>query len=149
MYIYIGEYHDLLEEHKNQNEIIKWMRTQAKDMSFYGIIDDIKYNSSLTPYEFTYNREKIEARYVDKQLVFTKNGEDIFLVDESSFYEIWDNIRNNSIIVAPEEPSEKMVIVLLESLGYLFKVKIIRGEEVFEGYQLNSGAGRNFAAKGD
>ena len=149
VYIYIGEYQDLLEEHKNQNEIIKWMRTQAKDMSFYGIIDDIKYNSSLTPYEFTYNREKIEARYVDKQLVFTKNGEDIFLVDESSFYEIWDNIRNNSIIVVPEEPSEKMVIVLLESLGYLFKVKIIRGEEVFEGYQLNSGAGRNFAAKGD
>lgn len=125
------------------------MRTQAKDMSFYGIIDDIKYNSSLTPYEFTYNREKIEARYVDKQLVFTKNGEDIFIVDESSLYEIWDRIRSNSIIILPEVSSEKMVIALLESLGYLFKVKIIKGEDGFEGYQLNSGAGRNFAAKGD
>ena len=125
------------------------MRTQAKDMSFYGIIDDIKYNSSLTPYEFVYNNEKIEARYVDKQLIFARKGEDIFIVDESSFYEIWDRIRSNSIIILPKVPSEKMVIALLESLGYLFKVKIIKGEEVFEGYQLNSGAGRNFAAKGD
>lgn len=118
-------------------------------MSFYGIIDDIKYNSSLTPYEFVYNNEKIEARYVDKQLIFARKGEDIFIVDESSFYEIWDRIRSNSIIILPKVPSEKMVIALLESLGYLFKVKIIKGEEVFEGYQLNSGAGRNFAAKGD
>ena len=125
------------------------MRTQAKDMSFYGIVDDIKYNSSLAPYEFAYNNEKIEARDVDKQLIFARKGEDIFIVDESSLYEIWNNIRSNSIIILPEVPSEKMVIALLESLGYLFKVKIIKGEEVFEGYQLNSGAGRNFAAKGD
>ena len=32
------------------------MRTQAKDMSFYGIVDDIKYNSSLAPYEFVYKK---------------------------------------------------------------------------------------------
>lgn len=149
VYIYIGEYNDGLEEHKNPVKTLKWMREQAKDMSFYGVVDDIKYNSSLAPYEFAYNNEKIEARYVDKQLVFTKNGEDIFIVDESSLYEIWDRIRSNSIIILPEVASEKMVIALLESLGYLFKVKIIKGEEGFEGYQLNSGAGRNFAAKGD
>ena len=59
MYIYIGEYNDGLEEHKNPVKTLKWMREQAKDMSFYGVVDDIKFNSNLTPYIFRKLQEQV------------------------------------------------------------------------------------------
>ena len=149
VYIYIGEYNDGLEEHKNTVKTLKWMREQAKDMSFYGVVDDIKFNSNLTPYIFTYTGEEYGATYFDDKLQLSKNGEEIVVICEKEFFKIWDKIRNEEVISLPDELSEKLVLALLNSLGYLFKVKILKGENVLDGYQLNSGAGRNFAAMGE
>ena len=149
VYIYIGKYNDGLEEHKNPVKTLKWMREQAKDMSFYGVVDDIKFNSNLTPYIFTYTGEEYGATYFDDKLQLSKNGEEIVVICEKDFFKIWDRIRNEEVISLPDELSEKLVLALLNSLGYLFKVKILKGENVLDGYQLNSGAGRNFAAMGE
>lgn len=149
IYIYIGEYNDGLEEHKNPVKTLKWMREQAKDMSFYGVVDDIKFNSNLTPYIFTYTGEEYGATYFDDKLQLSKNGEEIVVICEKEFFKIWDKIRNEEVVSLPDELSEKLVLALLNSLGYLFKVKILKGENVLDGYQLNSGAGRNFAAMGE
>ena len=149
VYIYVGEYNDSLEEHKIPVKTLKWMREQAKDMSFYGVVDDIKFNSNLTPYSFTYAGEEFSAAYFDDKLQFSKNGEEIVAICEEDFFEIWDRIRNEEVIPFPDELSEKLALVLLNKLGYLFKVKILKGANVLAGYQLNSGAGRNFTAIGE
>lgn len=72
VYIYVGEYNDGQVEHATVDNTLQWMKEQAKDMSFYGVIEDIKYNSSLTPYEFIYQGEKISTTYFDEQLSFEK-----------------------------------------------------------------------------
>lgn len=149
VYIYIGEYNDGLEEHKEPQKNLKWMREQAKDMSFYGVVDDIKFNSNLTPYIFIYQGEVFSVAYFDDKLQFYKNGEERIIICEEEFFRIWDRIRNEELISLPDELSEKLALALLDSLGYLFKVKIFKGENELDGYQLNSGAGRNFVAMGE
>lgn len=51
-------------------------------------------------------------------------------------------------MLTSEYNDEKLVFALLESLRYIFRVPIIKNEKTFEGYQLNSGVGRNFVAEG-
>ena len=103
VYIYIGEYNDGLEEHKNPVKTLKWMREQAKDMSFYGVVDDIKFNSNLTPYIFTYTGEEYGATYFDDKLQLSKNGEEIVVICEKEFFKIWNKIRNEEVISLPDE----------------------------------------------
>lgn len=149
IYIYVREYNDSVEEHRYPIKTLKRMREQAKDMSFYGVVEDIKFNSNLAPYIFTYAGEEIGVAYFDDKLQFFKNSEVFIKIGENDFFKIWDRIKNEEVISLPDELLEKLVLCLLNSLGYLFKVKILKGEVAVDGYQLNSGAGRNFAAMGE
>ena len=51
------------EEHKEQQKTVKWLKENAKDMSFDSVIDDLKTLSPLVPYSFDYNEVEYSFSY--------------------------------------------------------------------------------------
>lgn len=64
VYIYLGVNNENLPEHKEQQKTIKWLKENARDMSFNGVVDDLKTLSPLVPYEFDYNGKNILSRII-------------------------------------------------------------------------------------
>ncbi|MCI6744776.1 macro domain-containing protein [Stecheria intestinalis] len=152
VYVYLGMGTDPFPEHKNQEKTVDWLRHNAKDMSFQGLEDDIRYNCSIVPYHFSSDRSDWCVLWKEG-LAFEKNGKDKeqVLVDEDSFFEIWSDLRSNGIAARGTAVSpERLVMDLLLSLGYLSEIRISDGKtgEKTEGYQINSGEGRVYDLKG-
>jgi hypothetical protein len=70
--IYLGTGPDPLPEHKNQEKTVNWLRQNARDMSFQGLEDDIRYNCSIVPYHFILWSDKI-GTYSGKMDLFFKS----------------------------------------------------------------------------
>lgn len=147
VYIYLGFNNSNKPEHKEQLKTIQWLKENAKDMSFNGVVDDMKMIGPLIPYTFTYNEETYTFSYDTGVTIY--NETEHFFIPEDQFYEIWDKIRNLSIFKMPDEKSIQLLYALLFSLGYLSKIKILdsKSEHMEEGYQINEGLGRTFVTK--
>lgn len=147
VYIYLGVNSDNLPEHKEQQKTIKWLKENAKDMSFDGVIDDLKTLSPLVPYCFGYN--EIEYSFSYDNGITIENDNTKIHVAENDFFAIWDDIRNQSVFRIPDNKEIELVYALLFSLGYLSAIKImdIKEHKMVAGYQINAGMGRLFDVK--
>lgn len=92
IYIYLGTGPDSVPEHKIQEKTVDWLRQNAKDMSFQGVEDDIRYNCSIVPYSFFSGGQKWNVHWQDG-LFFEQPGweEDPVSVAEDDFYEKGQN----------------------------------------------------------
>ncbi len=147
VYIYLGVNNDNLPEHKEQQKTLKWLKENAKDMSFNGVIDDLKTLSPIIPHSFDYNGKAYSFSYNNG--ITIENDNIKIHVPENEFFAIWDNIRNLSVFKIPDDNEVELLYALLFSLGYLSAIKImdIKARRMVAGYQINAGMGRLFAVK--
>ena len=153
VYIYIGPGVVNSPEHRNPKETMDWMRSNAKDMSFNGVKDDILYNIQLMPFIFSLDNVEYSVKWEENGLVFeSKAQKDPIYVPEDYFFSVWDDLRSKSVFRAPtSEKRRSLICALLLSLGYLTEIRLQDGRttKMHSGYQFNEGAGRIFALKGD
>mgnify|MGYP006362722897 FL=1 len=151
VYIYLGTGRNSIPEHKNQGNFIKWLRENAKDMSFQGLEDDIRYNYSMVPYDFSSGDTDWSVSWSDGLLFKNHDAENNQIqVDEAEFFKIWSDVRSECIVMRQKVDSPgRLVLDFLLSLGYVSEVKIVvnREGDTEDGYQINSGRGRVFALK--
>ena len=148
IYIYLKNIDGIVPEHKNQKEISAWLKQNARDLSFTGLVDDIRYNYSFVPYSFLSSGESWKVLWNDG-LVFSMDAKNV-VVSEDEFFQIWDDIRSHGVIKQYSENEKTMVCEMLLSMGYLSKVNIFDSEQrkTSSGYQMNEGSGRIFALNG-
>ena len=148
VYIYLKNGDDLLPEHKNQKEITEWLKENAKDLSFFAVKDDIISHCSFLPYSFHHNRHIVEVSY-DSEFSFQSENTAIFKVPEKQMFQIWDEIRETKVFARKEDDPFDLVCDLLFSLGYLTRVRINKGRDIKEGFQINEGKGRKFSLENE
>ena len=152
VYIYLGTGPDPIPEHKIQEKTVDWLRQNAKDMSFQGREDDIRYNCSIIPFSFSSGGMDWNVIW-QEGLLFENQGSDAVsvTVNEEDFFEIWSDLRNSGIALKGDAGSPgRLVLDLLLSLGYVSEIRITdnKNGEKTDGYQINSGEGRVYALKG-
>ena len=152
VYIYLGTGPDPIPEHKIQEKTVDWLRQNAKDMSFQGLEDDIRYNCSIIPFSFSSGGMDWNVIW-QEGLLFENQGSDAVsvTVNEEDFFEIWSDLRNSGIALKGDAGSPgRLVLDLLLSLGYVSEIRITdnKNGEKTDGYQINSGEGRVYALKG-
>lgn len=142
IYIYIGLNEDNTPEHIDANKTIRWLRSNAKDMSFRGLLDDISQQcSSLLPYEITDTSSIIKSQ---NKFIFKLESSE-FIVNEDDLHIIWDEIRNKLIFEKSTDCKKLLFCELLLKLGYLSNIRLYnKTGTLIEGYQLNEGLGRAF-----
>lgn len=152
VYIYLAPRKGSVPEHKTQKEMESWLRKHAKDMSFNGVMDDIRMNSVMIPISFTHGNQQWNAQYdkQDRKLIFTDSAGRIVKMDESDFQNVWDAIQEAGIFACSDDEGSDLVYSLLETLGYLSVVEIMDEDtnEMKDGYQLDIGKGRFYLLKG-
>jgi O-acetyl-ADP-ribose deacetylase (regulator of RNase III) len=148
IYIYQGPSVHLLPEHRMQKITVEWLRENGRDMSFYGLTDDIGHESALAPISFEYKDTKVSAVWNDG-IDFDCDGEQ-YRIDESAFYELWDEIRSQGIVsTADKSEAELFAMALLEYMGYISSIKYTDADLMsvqLDGYQINMGLKRAFLA---
>lgn len=151
VYIYLrNEENPEIPEHRKQKETVKWLRENAKDMSFTAVKDDIINSKKdlFLSHQFKYKEEEWKVDW-ENDCIFTRVGSpEQIKVPENQFRAIWDEIRESGIFPKTVDNEQfNIVCALLHSLGYLSKVKIQDQKDytLEEGYQLNEGIGRAFA----
>ena len=152
IYIYIGTGPDPIPEHKIQEKTVDWLRQNAKDMSFQGLEDDIRYNCSIIPFSFSSAGTDWNVIWQEGLLFENQSSDAVSVtVNEDAFFEIWSDLRASGIALKGAAGSPgRLVLDLLLSLGYVSEIRITdsRNGEKADGYQINSGEGRVYALKG-
>ncbi len=145
IYIYLDKGKQEEPEHKHPKEMQEWLRRNAKDLSFFGVADDIRSQCALLPYEFSINGAKVSVTYHNDELKFQYQGQDI-LLSEQEFFSAWDDIRNRLLFTLNDSDIKFFLLCnLLFSLGYLSKIKKQDKEgKMIDGFQLNEGLGRAY-----
>ena len=151
VYIYLGVDESDVPEHRTPRETLEWMKTNARDMSFNGIKDEIRCNYGIAPHSFTYDGSLMRAQWVDNSLIIsTPGGNEALVVTEDEFFETWDDVRTKGVFPdLKENQKATLIFALLHSLGYLSKIRMSNGRasEKVAGYQVKEGAGRAYAFK--
>ena len=149
IYIYLGLTSGTIPEHRQQKKTMEWLKENAKDLSFNGVRDDIIISSRLLPYEFLANTKTVSVSY-DNGLHFQVAGESEFFIGDEEFYQLWDDIRQSSIVKKSGGDAD-YVYALLSSMGYLAPIRIYDSvaKEYQQGYQINEGIGRRFLFEGE
>ena len=85
--------------------------------------------------------------YGRKLNITSSDASKIWEIEEVEFYLIWDDIRVRSAFADRGEETNRIVYALLNSAGYLSRIKIsdVKNSTMVSGYQINAGAGRFFA----
>lgn len=151
VYIYIGADTAVTPEHRAQEETMEWLRQNARDMSFYGLCDDLKHGASLLPYQFEYDQVNYFVEW-DDGLILTDESARQQRLNENDLFCLWDEIRCQGIIKLNEAlKSSRLFYELLRSKGYLSAIKILDDQSgnMVDGYQVNEGYGRVFAVRGE
>ncbi len=152
VYIYLGTGPDPIPEHKIQEKTVDWLRQNAKDMSFQGLEDDIRYNCSIIPFSFSSGGMDWNVIWQEGLLFENQSSDAVSVtVNEEEFFEIWSDLRNSGIALKGDAGSPgRLVLDLLLSLGYVSEIRITdnKNGEKTDGYQINSGEGRVYALKG-
>ena len=149
VYIYTNTLKEALPEHKDQKNMSNWLKQNAKDLSFEGFCDDIRYNCSIVPYNFNCGDREIHMTW-DKGLRLStdKNKEDAVFISEDNLFTYWDEIRRDGIITRNNNKVPVEILDMMFSMGYFSKINIVDGETTSEGYQLNEGIGRCYSLEG-
>lgn len=152
VYIYLGMDEGAVPEHRTPSETLGWMKTNARDMSFNGIKDEIRCNSRIVPHSFTHGGSPMNAQWADNNLIISApNGSAPLVVSEDEFFEIWDDVRTKGVFPdLKEKQKATLIFALLHSLGYLSKIGMSDGRspgKEVAGYQVREGAGRAYAFK--
>lgn len=147
IYIYTGTGPDPIPEHKAQKEAMEWLRGSAKDMSFKGLIDDIEFQTALTPLTFSYHDDEVSVRYYNGLTFEYKRHNQT--IAEDDLFQIWDQIRTDGIFTEDVCTDKSLMYALLLKLGYISKIKIRdnKSGKMLNGYQLNEGLGRAYGLK--
>lgn len=151
VYIYLRNEESSKEpEHKRQKETIQWLRENAKDMSFTGIKDDIINSKKdlFLSHQFKFQDQEWKVDWEDHCIFSSVGANEKIEVSEDAFRFIWDEIKELAIFPnTTDDKTFNIVCALLNSLGYLSKIKIQdqKDYKMMEGYQLNEGIGRTFA----
>ena len=152
IYIYLGTGPDPIPEHKIQEKTVDWLRQNAKDMSFQGLEDDIRYNCSIIPFSFSSAGTDWNVIWQEGLLFENQSSDAVSVtVNEDAFFEIWSDLRASGIALKGAAGSPgRLVLDLLLSLGNVSEIRITdrRNGEKADGYQINSGEGRVYALKG-
>ena len=152
IYIYLGTGPDPIPEHKIQEKTVDWLRQNAKDMSFQGLEDDIRYNCAIIPFSFSSAGTDWNVIWQEGLLFENQSSDAVSVtVNEDAFFEIWSDLRASGIALKGAAGSPgRLVLDLLLSLGYVSEIRITdsRNGEKADGYQINSGEGRVYALKG-
>lgn len=145
VYIYLDKY-GRDPEHKHPKEMQEWLRKNAKDLSFYGVLDDVRNQCAIFPYEFLIDKEKVRVSYCEDNLQF-KYRNQVFSLSEQEFFKDWDDIRSKSVFALNDENIKfNLLSHLLFSLGYLSKIKKKdKDDQMLDGFQVNEGLGRVYA----
>lgn len=145
VYIYLDKGKLGEPEHKHPKEMQEWLRKNARDLSFFGVSDDIRNQCALLPYMFLINEETATVTWRNDQLDFAYHGQEVSL-SEQEFFSAWDDIRNRLLFTLDDSDIKFFLLCnLLFSLGYLSKIKKQdKAGKMIEGFQLNEGLGRAF-----
>ncbi|MCM1295587.1 MAG: macro domain-containing protein [Muribaculaceae bacterium] len=149
VYIYLGNDENTEPEHKHTKEMQEWLRANAKNMSFNGLVEDIKQTTYMLPYEMYIDQQRYEVTF--KEELKIKGDSCEISISEEELYTYWDEIRNSLVIIVDKEKKKYFLTCeLLASLNYLVKIKKLNkvSGEMQEGYQLNEGLGRVHAYSG-
>lgn len=147
VYVYLGNGKQEEPEHKNQKEMQDWLRKNAKDMSFNGVIDDISSQCKMLPYQYYIGKDLVELTENNDAFMFSYHGKNI-TIDKEKIFALWDDIRNKSIFKIDANNIEFLLFsYLLFALGYLTKIKKKdkNSDKMIDGFQLNEGLGRVYA----
>ena len=151
VYIYIGKHADDIPEHKEPDKTLKWLKENAKDMSFNGMKDDLIKTCSIVSYAFTAEGNEYCAAY-QNGIHFTDSEKKLIAeADENELYIIWDKMRRSGIFCTPRVINkESLIHALLFSLGYTSKIRILDEKKgsMADGYQINAGMERMFSVRG-
>ncbi len=147
IYIYTDQLKEVIPEHKDQMNTIRWLRQNAKDLSFNGLCDDIRYNCSIVPYSFVSDGVLTNVTWRDGICFSQKREADIFYTEEQ-FFELWDDIRNRGIVLKDNDKARNLVYDLLLTLGYFSRILMNENNTPVQGYQLNEGLGRVYSLEG-
>ena len=144
VYIYLGTNKNVVPEHRNQADMQNWFHENAKDMSFNGLIDEIKTRALLVPYECQIEGKKTAIKCTLNNSIIIGDEE----ISEEQLFKIWDDIRTQKVFL--DNTNYRKVYELLFSLGYLTKIKVLDGTSnmLRNGYQLNEGLDRANVAIG-
>lgn len=145
VYIYLDKGKLGEPEHIHPKEMQEWLRKNARDLSFFGVADDIRNQCTLLPYMFLINEETATVTWRNDQLDFAYHGQEVSL-PEQEFFSAWDDIRNRLLFTLDDSDIKFLLLCnLLFSLGYLSKIKKQdKAGKMIEGFQLNEGLGRAF-----
>lgn len=147
IYVYVAPYGNEKSNFKKAGEFIKWLNENARDMSFDGLLTDIKYcGSMIVPYEFIYEGKKAFAEEIDDVLHLKTSDSDKLVLSHNELFEIWDDIKRQKIVtVSSDNQQSDIFFQLLVSLGYLTNIRLLQSNgEKIEGYQVNEALGRAF-----
>ena len=148
IYIYIGVENMNKPESKSHKVTLKWLKENARDMSFNGIKEDIILNTTI-PHGFKVDNYNYFAQWRDENIYYTCDSVEIISVDEDTLFEIWDSIRIKGVFPALKDNTKQYITYgLLNDMGYLSKIKILDKNILKEGYQVNEGPGRIYSLKG-
>lgn len=151
VYVYLRPLDKQLPEHKKTVEMTKWLRQNAKDMSFAGVKDDISYSSALVPITFEVEEMKWTASWNDEDFLIFENGEETLKLSDEDARAIWDKISEKRVFATDDNKIHDLFYILLAHMGYLDEVNIDDNMKagLKKGYQLNSWKGQAFLVKGD
>ena len=126
IYIYLGTGPDPIPEHKIQEKTVDWLRQNAKDMSFQGLEDDIRYNCSIIPFSFSSAGTDWNVIWQEGLLFENQSSDAVSVtVNEDAFFEIWSDLRASGIALKGAAGSPgRLVLDLLLSLGYVSEIRI-------------------------
>lgn len=153
VYIYVGVDNTVKPEHRATTEMERWMKAHARDMSFSGLCNEIKYVMQIAPYEIEVKGKGKCQVYWNQGLDFATGGETIY-ASEDELFQMWDYIQLNEIVgkrlqsgeTKEAEDKFHMFCVLLAKLGYLTPIRLFKnvGDDACEGFQVNGGSRRLF-----
>ena len=150
IYIYVGMDSTQTPEHLRQEETMDWLRANARDMSFSGLCDDLKFGQSMLPYRIDNNGKEYSIQW-DEGLEYTNADDESFKLSKEELFFLWDSIRRQGVFTIDGcSEKQKLFFLLLKELGYLSSVRIMdEKNNMAVGYQTNEGFGRFYALRGE
>lgn len=151
VYIYLGPLDGETPEHKNQGSTSDWLKANAKDLSFYGLKDDLENTcSTIIPLEITCDNVPYTVAYSNGLIFTNTQTKQEYIIDEESLFEIWDDIRTRSVFASSQSFCKKALLYeLLNHLRYTTKIKVLdaKTNTMVDGYQINEGSNRVYSLK--
>lgn len=140
VYVYLKKFEGEA-EHNVPKEMEEWLHGNAKDMSFLGLVDEIKRRAALFSFSLEVASETWNVSWKDGLHFSSEDGKQN-RIEEEAFFALWDRIRAEGIF-SPKNMEEKLVCATLITLGYASPIRLLKSgaQEKLLGCQIDAGAG--------